>query len=196
MTESVALDVRCERAARNQSLFREVNERIRELSGSAMFAMFICECTDQTCDEAVSLTRQEYERIRSDSNSFFVVEGHEIREIEEIVDSADRYPSSVLEGQSHSVSTRANGTHGERAPERGETPPARAAGRGIGDGEREPAGRARVSDCDRAANGVLIEGLDLPPEAAFELLRSAARRSRRQCTTVVLETLKTRVTPD
>ena len=32
------------------------------------------------------------------------------------------------------------------------------------------------------AKGVLIERLDLPPEAVFDLLRSAARRSRRNTT--------------
>ena len=75
MTESVELDGQRERAAKNQSLFREVNERIGVLSGAATFATFICECTDENCDEAVSLARSEYERIRSDSNSFFVVPG-------------------------------------------------------------------------------------------------------------------------
>ena len=91
MTESLELDVRRERAAKNQSLFREVNERIGELSPVAMFTTFICECANVTCDEAVSLTHEEYERIRSSSNSFFVVSGHEIREIEQVTDSTDRY---------------------------------------------------------------------------------------------------------
>ena len=90
-SESVELDGRRVRAAKNQSLFREVNERIGELSRSATSATFICECTDETCDEQVPMTREEYERIRSDSNSFFVLSGHEISEIEEIIDVADRY---------------------------------------------------------------------------------------------------------
>ena len=46
------------------------------------------------------------------------------------------------------------------------------------------------------AKGVLIERLDLPPEAVFELLRSAARRSRRNIHVVAAEILKTRVTPE
>jgi hypothetical protein len=44
-----ALDVRRDRAAKNQSLFREVNERIDELSGSATFLTFIWECANETC---------------------------------------------------------------------------------------------------------------------------------------------------
>ena len=46
------------------------------------------------------------------------------------------------------------------------------------------------------AKGVLIERLDLPAEAVFELLRSAARRSRMNLHQVAAEILKTRVTPD
>jgi hypothetical protein len=91
MSESVELDVRRERAAKNQSLFREVNERIGELSGSATLPTFVCECTDETCDQRVPLTREEYERVRSDSNSFFVVRGHQIDEIEQIVAVAERF---------------------------------------------------------------------------------------------------------
>ena len=91
MSESVELDLRRERAAKNQSLFREVNERINELSPSATIPRFICECTDEACDQALRLTRPGYERIRSDSNSFFVVPGHEIPEIEQIIESTEEY---------------------------------------------------------------------------------------------------------
>ena len=46
------------------------------------------------------------------------------------------------------------------------------------------------------AKGVLIERLDLPPEAVFELLRAAARRSRMKTQTICAEILRTRVTPE
>ena len=46
------------------------------------------------------------------------------------------------------------------------------------------------------AKGVLVERLALPPEAVFELLRSAARRSRRPVRDVAVEIVKTRDTPD
>jgi AmiR/NasT family two-component response regulator len=46
------------------------------------------------------------------------------------------------------------------------------------------------------AKGVLIERLDLPPEDAFNLLRSAARRGRTRIHVVAEEILKSRVTPD
>jgi hypothetical protein len=57
MSESVELDARREPAAKNQSMFREVNERIGQLSGSATLPTFVCECTDETCDQRLPLTR-------------------------------------------------------------------------------------------------------------------------------------------
>ena len=91
MSESVELDVRRVRAAKNQSLFREVNERIDELSGTAPLANFICECMNESCDEMVALTREEYEQVRARSNSFFVIDGHEVPEVEETTGSGDGY---------------------------------------------------------------------------------------------------------
>jgi hypothetical protein len=46
------------------------------------------------------------------------------------------------------------------------------------------------------AKGVLMERLDLPQQAAFELLRSAARRSRRKLHDIASEIVTTRITPD
>lgn len=46
------------------------------------------------------------------------------------------------------------------------------------------------------AKGVLMARLDLPPEDVFELLRSSARRSRRNVRDVAAEIMDTRVTGD
>jgi hypothetical protein len=85
------LDLQRERAARNQSLFREVNERIEELSRSATMPSFICECCDEGCDEMMALTLEEYEHVRSDANRFAVLPGHEVPAVEEVVEATDRY---------------------------------------------------------------------------------------------------------
>jgi AmiR/NasT family two-component response regulator len=45
------------------------------------------------------------------------------------------------------------------------------------------------------AKGVLVERIDLPPEAAFELLPSAARRWRRRIHAVAAEILASRTSP-
>ena len=100
------LDARRERAAKNQSLFREVNERIEDLAGSASFTSFICECTDETCNETLSLTVEEYEHVRSGSNLFVVAIGHEIPEIEDVVESTERYLLVSKLGSGRAVAER------------------------------------------------------------------------------------------
>jgi hypothetical protein len=78
------------RLAHNQSLFREVNERIEEInerleetSGTMVFA---CECAATDCMESVSLTADEYEAVRRFPNHFFVKPGHVYAEVERIAD--------------------------------------------------------------------------------------------------------------
>ena len=85
------LDLRRERAARNENLFREVNERIEDLATSASFTQFICECYDDTCDQRVSMTVQEYEDVRADGNRFFVLPGHTAEDVDEVLEENDRY---------------------------------------------------------------------------------------------------------
>jgi len=78
------------RAAMNQSLFREVNERIEDLAPSS-FASFVCECMNDGCVERFDLTIDEYERIRAHPNRFFALSGHDVPEAERIVETTDRY---------------------------------------------------------------------------------------------------------
>jgi 3,4-dihydroxy-2-butanone 4-phosphate synthase len=85
------LDLRQQRAAQNENLFREVNERIEDLATSAAFTQFVCECLDKTCDRRVSMTVEEYEHVRADGNQFFVLPGHNAEHIDEIIEANDRY---------------------------------------------------------------------------------------------------------
>jgi chromosome segregation ATPase len=62
-----------ERAARNEALFREVNERVEELHDkltSGGTAEFVCECADETCTERLALPLATYERVRKSPLSF------------------------------------------------------------------------------------------------------------------------------
>jgi hypothetical protein len=84
--------VSADRLARNQVLFREVNERLREMLDESVGATeFLCECSDTDCTENVSLDIPEYERVRARSNQFVVAPGHEIPEIERVVSNGGRY---------------------------------------------------------------------------------------------------------
>lgn len=91
MSNDSQLDLRRERAARNESAFRELNERTNNLDDHGTFNVFVCECEAQACVEPVPLTTQEYEEIRADSNSFFVIPGHETAAVDEVVETAERY---------------------------------------------------------------------------------------------------------
>jgi hypothetical protein len=90
ITSSAEVDAQRRRAATNQSLFREVNERIEDLA-TGSFASFICECMMEWCDERVAVTLVEYEKIRAHPARFFVLGGHEDPEVERTVETSDRY---------------------------------------------------------------------------------------------------------
>jgi hypothetical protein len=84
-----------ERAARNELLFREVNESIDagEMDINPLFTAFMCECADDTCFERVSLTSEEYSSVRKMGPVFFVLKpGHADPDLERVVGGeADRY---------------------------------------------------------------------------------------------------------
>ena len=79
--------------ARNEALFREVNERLEEVSGgrSTELTEYLCECGNADCTDAIALLDEEYERVRSDPLLFAVMPGHEIPDVEEILDSNERF---------------------------------------------------------------------------------------------------------
>src|SRR5207244_12786182 len=68
--------------AKNQAVFREVNERIRELGerlrsdAPTDLVSFVCECSASECHETVELTLAEYERVRSAPAQFVAAVDH------------------------------------------------------------------------------------------------------------------------
>ncbi|MGZ8702407.1 MAG: hypothetical protein ACXWZY_08975 [Gaiellaceae bacterium] len=82
-----------ERLARNEDLFRSVNEEIERAAESQGIDShefeFFCECSDRACTEKVVVTLAEYSRARANSKRFIVVKGHVIQEIEHVVDAAE-----------------------------------------------------------------------------------------------------------
>jgi hypothetical protein len=72
----------------NESLFREVNERIGELGElyDAGDVEFVCECGDTGCAERVTLTIRQYEAVRAEPSRFFLVPGHERLDVERVVE--------------------------------------------------------------------------------------------------------------
>jgi hypothetical protein len=91
-----------QRLAINEALFREVNERIREISdgfgpGDETYD-FLCECSDAACTQRVVLTRAEYEEVRSAPTRFVVAKGHVLPEIEAVVERAKDHVVVEKEG--------------------------------------------------------------------------------------------------
>jgi hypothetical protein len=91
-------DDRAVRIAQNQSLFREINERVKELNQAfdalARQSEWICECANTECLEPVQLSHQEYEAVRARGNDCFFVkpdEAHVVPEVENILEKHERY---------------------------------------------------------------------------------------------------------
>jgi hypothetical protein len=93
---SVAED-RGSRAARNQSLFREINERVKQLNEGFSMVLpvgeWICECADDTCVDRIELSAAEYEAVRIDGTHFLVAAGdqHVFLDVETVTERTDRY---------------------------------------------------------------------------------------------------------
>jgi hypothetical protein len=71
-----------ERAARNESVFRDANERIEqrlgELSLSDDRSPFLCECENPLCTRPVRLTAEEYEAVRAHPDRFVIATDHTV----------------------------------------------------------------------------------------------------------------------
>jgi len=84
-----------ERLGLNEAVFREVNERIEDLAETfdlkTQTLDLICECGDAGCVERISMTRAEYEELRSDPHQFAVHPGHEYPDIESVVARLKNY---------------------------------------------------------------------------------------------------------
>lgn len=87
------------RVARNHALFRDVNERIYSLTeefGShpaddGLSLAFVCECGNVTCASQVLVETDDYSRIRSNPAHFVVIAGHELPEVERVVETRGSY---------------------------------------------------------------------------------------------------------
>jgi hypothetical protein len=85
------MSVSLERLTRNQALFREVNERLLELSDGFQDGsmQFVCECSNEDCTLTIDMDHEAYELVRGHSTFFVVATGHEILEVEKVIDRRD-----------------------------------------------------------------------------------------------------------
>ena len=89
-----------ERVAKNEALFRDVNERVKEIDRAHGVPAdevwdFLCECGNGECLERVPMTLAEYERVRANAVQFALVPGHEKGEVERVIHETPRF--SIVE---------------------------------------------------------------------------------------------------
>jgi hypothetical protein len=89
------MDERLRRIGENEALFRQINERVKEVSESFSLVLdtaeFVCECGDATCTERVAVGLADYERVRSNPTQFIVRPGHALPGVESIVEQTPGY---------------------------------------------------------------------------------------------------------
>jgi hypothetical protein len=90
---SKAAEPAAERAARNEALFREVNERIKDVDETSDLGLFefVCECADLSCAQQITMTLGEYESVRSQPDQFLVRKDHAVGDVEVVVEERPNY---------------------------------------------------------------------------------------------------------
>jgi hypothetical protein len=83
-----------QRIARNEDIFREINEGIRRgrwPGEEDSITGFRCECASLGCSDMIPLSFREYERVREHARRFIVAPGHERLDAEVVVEKLSGY---------------------------------------------------------------------------------------------------------
>ena len=95
MTSEIPNEQEAARAARTESAFREVNERIEEIStGFATAAdpvAVVCECARVECVRPLELSSAEYDVVREHPSRFIVAPYHVDERVERVVRMGEGY---------------------------------------------------------------------------------------------------------
>ena len=95
---------RGQRVGENEAMWREINELSPPEPG--VMNLVFCECGLLTCTERVMMTADEYEEVRRASTTFVVAPGHELPDVEHVVDTNDRFRIVEKEGDAAAVAVR------------------------------------------------------------------------------------------
>ncbi len=82
------------RIGRNEALFREANEAIERglWPGQEHSSVrFRCECSQLECGSAVELSLSAYQAVRQHPRRFIVLPGHELPDVEDVIDQRRGY---------------------------------------------------------------------------------------------------------
>lgn len=102
----------------NEAVFREVNERIRDIKETFESSMpsewdtqeldLICECGDPGCVERIAMSMAEYERVRADSRQFAIVPGHNDGAVEAVISHEKTYDLVRKRGEAAALADAAD----------------------------------------------------------------------------------------
>ncbi len=102
-----------QRAARNESLFREVNENIARLEdrhgATVAGPVFLCECANADCTEHLVVGADVYERVREHPRQFLILPGHEDPRVEKVVETHRDYLIVVKTGAAGQIAEQTQG---------------------------------------------------------------------------------------
>jgi hypothetical protein len=99
------MDSRAAKAAKNQALFRDVNERVVEAAEGfeAEQCEAFCECSVVSCAKMIQITPHEYNSVRSRGDRFALIAGHDDPAVERVVEENERFVVVEKIGESAEV---------------------------------------------------------------------------------------------
>jgi hypothetical protein len=104
------MDEREKRLAQNETLFREVNERVEAIAAAhgddEHVYEFYCECSNADCTLQVPVTIAGYEAVRAYPHRFLIFPGHVLPDIEDVVEQTDSWWVVEKTGEAASFVTR------------------------------------------------------------------------------------------
>ena len=100
------------RAARNQSLFRAINEELKVATHAVDPESFTiaCECADPACVETLEVEVERYAQIRADPTHFIVLPGHIYPEVERVIVEDARFQIVEKFGEAGRVAAASDGS--------------------------------------------------------------------------------------
>jgi hypothetical protein len=101
-------DAYARRVASREINGRRVNEAIARGRQTGEAATFVCECGRIGCNTTLTLSLEDYETARTGFKRFVLVPGHELTDLERVVERGDGYVIVVKEGEAAKVARKAD----------------------------------------------------------------------------------------
>ena len=99
------------RLGENEALAREVNEAIERGLWPGEEddpVQFRCECARADCSRPIELTLTAYERVRVNPRRFLLVDGHELFELDDVIERGGAYVIVEKRGQAAGPAERSD----------------------------------------------------------------------------------------